>query len=46
MPCNLYGPNDEFNTTKSHFLPALIKNFIIHQTKKLRYGDLVKQRER
>ena len=27
MPCNLYGPNDEFHATKSHFLPALIRKF-------------------
>ena len=25
MPCNLYGPNDNYNLTTSHFLPALIK---------------------
>jgi len=28
MPCNLYGPNDNFNTKNSHFVPALIKKFI------------------
>ena len=28
MPCNLYGPNDNFETKKSHFLPALIKKVI------------------
>ena len=27
MPCNLYGPNDNFNTETSHFLPALINKF-------------------
>ena len=32
MPCNLYGPNDEFDLKKSHFLPALIKKF--YKTKK------------
>ena len=32
MPCNLYGPNDEFDLNKSHFLPALIKKF--YQSKK------------
>ena len=32
MPCNLYGPNDEFDLKKSHFLPALIKKF--YQSKK------------
>ena len=25
MPCNLYGPNDNYNLDNSHFLPALIK---------------------
>jgi GDP-L-fucose synthase len=24
MPCNLYGPNDNYDLEKSHFLPALI----------------------
>ena len=28
MPCNLYGPNDNFETKNSHFLPALIKKVI------------------
>jgi GDP-L-fucose synthase len=27
MPCNLYGPNDNFDSESSHFLPALIKKF-------------------
>lgn len=27
MPCNLYGPNDNYNTLNSHVLPALIKRF-------------------
>jgi len=28
MPCNLYGPNDNFDLRNSHFIPALIKKFI------------------
>tara|TARA_B100000780_G_scaffold266724_1_gene223154 strand:- start:554 stop:1513 length:960 start_codon:yes stop_codon:yes gene_type:complete len=28
MPCNLYGPNDNFDSKNSHFLPALIKKII------------------
>ena len=24
MPCNMYGPNDNYNLKTSHFLPALI----------------------
>lgn len=28
MPCNLYGPNDNFNLKNSHFIPALIKKIV------------------
>ena len=31
MPCNLYGPNDNYNLETSHFFPALISK--IHQSK-------------
>ncbi len=31
MPTNLYGPNDNFNLTDSHVLPALIRKF--HEAK-------------
>jgi len=31
MPCNLYGYNDNFNTERSHMLPALIRRF--HEAK-------------
>jgi GDP-L-fucose synthase len=31
MPCNLYGPNDNFNLETSHVLPALIRKF--HEAK-------------
>jgi GDP-L-fucose synthase len=27
MPCNLYGPNDNFDLSTSHALPALIRKF-------------------
>ncbi|MCI0467217.1 MAG: GDP-L-fucose synthase [Beijerinckiaceae bacterium] len=27
MPCNLYGPNDNFDLAASHVLPALIRKF-------------------
>lgn len=27
MPCNLYGPNDSFDSTNSHVLSALVKKF-------------------
>lgn len=29
MPCNLYGPNDNYDLDNSHFLPALIKKIYI-----------------
>ena len=32
MPCNMYGPNDNYNLKTSHFLPALIAK-IIHAKK-------------
>lgn len=28
MPCNLYGPNDNFNLETSHVIPALIRKFV------------------
>jgi len=28
MPTNLYGPNDNYDLTKSHVLPALLRKFI------------------
>jgi GDP-L-fucose synthase len=31
MPCNLYGPNDNFHNEDSHVLPALIRRF--HEAK-------------
>ncbi|TDX64205.1 GDP-L-fucose synthase [Methylosinus sp. sav-2] len=31
MPCNLYGPNDNFDLQTSHVLPALIRKF--HEAK-------------
>lgn len=31
MPTNLYGPNDNYDTTRSHVLPALIRRF--HEAK-------------
>ncbi len=31
MPCNLYGPNDNFDLASSHVLPALIRKF--HEAK-------------
>ena len=34
MPCNLFGPNDNYNLENSHFLPALIKKIYIASKKK------------
>jgi GDP-L-fucose synthase len=35
MPCNLYGPNDNYNLKTSHFFPALIaKAFEVKKNKK------------
>ncbi len=28
MPCNLYGPNDNFNLETSHVIPAMINKFV------------------
>ena len=33
MPCNLYGPNDNFDLQTSHVLPALIRKF--HEAKEV-----------
>ena len=34
MPCNTYGPNDNYNLSTSHFFPALIKKIHFAKTKK------------
>ena len=34
MPCNLFGPNDNYNLQNSHFLPALIKKIFVASKKK------------
>ncbi len=34
MPCNLFGPNDNYDLENSHFLPALIKKIYIASKKK------------
>ena len=40
MPCNLFGPNDNYDLQNSHFLPALIKKIFIASKKKK--GKVVK----
>jgi len=39
MPCNLYGPNDNFDLSTSHVLPALIRKF--HEAKERGVGEVV-----
>ena len=39
MPTNLYGPNDNFDLTSSHVLPALIRKF--HEAKVEGSGEVV-----
>ncbi|QXX76691.1 GDP-L-fucose synthase [Methylovirgula sp. HY1] len=39
MPCNLYGPNDNFDLATSHVLPALIRKF--HEAKQDRKSEVV-----
>ena len=34
MPCNLFGPNDNYDLKNSHFLPALIKKIYFASKKK------------
>jgi GDP-L-fucose synthase len=34
MPCNLYGPNDNYNSKTSHFFPALIAKAIFAKKNK------------
>jgi GDP-L-fucose synthase len=40
MPCNLYGPNDNFNIKNSHFIPALIKKFINFKKNKKNFVEI------
>ena len=36
MPSNLFGPNDNYSSEDSHFLPAIIKKLYIAKIKNLR----------
>ena len=40
MPCNLYGPNDNFNSQNSHFIPALIKKFVDSNNNKKKFVEV------
>ena len=41
MPCNLFGPNDNYDLEDSHFLPALIKKIYL-ASKKNKKNKIVK----
>ena len=49
MPANLYGPNDNYDTNTSHFLPAIIRKASLLKRKKIDtftvWGDGKTQRE-
>jgi len=36
MPCNMYGPNDNFDIKSSHFIPGLIKKFYTANRKNMK----------
>ena len=39
MPCNIFGPNDNYDSLNSHFFPALIKK--VHKLKKNNKNQLL-----
>ena len=40
MPCNLYGPNDNFNLQNSHFIPALISKIVKAKELKRKFVEI------
>ena len=40
MPCNIYGPNDNYDLKKSHFYPALIKKIYLAKLKKKKFIEI------
>ena len=40
MPCNLFGPNDNYDLNNSHFLPAIIRKIYIASKKKNKIVNL------
>ena len=40
MPCNLYGPNDNFNLQNSHFIPALISKIVKAKELKSKFVEI------
>jgi GDP-L-fucose synthase len=47
MPANLYGPNDNYNSQTSHFLPAIIRKTVNLKTNKrlIMWGNGITKRE-
>tara|TARA_Y100000590_G_scaffold459175_2_gene615619 strand:+ start:13120 stop:14061 length:942 start_codon:yes stop_codon:yes gene_type:complete len=37
MPCNVYGPNDNYDNMTSHFFPALIKKILLAKKKQKKF---------
>ena len=40
MPCNLYGPNDNFDLRNSHFIPAFINKYVQAHTQKKNFIEV------
>jgi len=40
MPCNSYGPNDNYDINNSHFIAALIKKIFISKIKRKKYLEI------
>ena len=40
MPCNSYGPNDNYDLNNSHFIAALIKKIFISKIKSKKYLEI------
>lgn len=40
MPTNLYGPNDNYDLTSSHVLPALIRKFVVAKANGLSFVEI------
>ena len=34
MPCNLYGPGDNYDLSQSHFFPALLRKYMMQKNNK------------
>lgn len=45
MPCNLYGPGDNFHPYNSHVIPGMIRKFHSQEDEVILWGDGTPQRE-